>query len=412
MTATGRRAARDVLLLPATHDSRDGDTAVPADSHRDAPRPNHDEYSSHYGGGAGLRVVVRNARLRDIFALSRFAPAYELDHPGSSRGDCDPIRALTHGCLPFTRCSRSVFVAASESSRHILGYAQSRVVGPDQRWLIQAIGTNTGVYDPEPVVSELVRAVVQSAGLDGVKRVYARVEPDSSIKSSLRQNGFSAYSRERIMVANSVPEMASAPGVRAQERSDVWSIHQLYIQTTPREVQYAEALTSHSWEVDAIRRSSGHGCCGWLVTDGYLASGYIRAISRRDAHIIDFMISPEHRDLFPILVGTAFRHLASMPGRRAWVVVRDYQSEFIPFLYELGFGIERAQEALVRYTTAPVRSAVMPGVPAVPKPVKEPAGRRVPTFFHGPIDTFSPATEGEVPGDWSHRSRGADDHGE
>jgi len=293
----------------------------------------------------------------------------------------------------------------------LLGYIQNRVVGPDQRWLIQSIGTRTGVYDPEPIATEMIRHVVQSAGLDGVKRLYAHVEPESPLMPSLRQNGFAPYSRERVMVANSVPEMASAPGVRVQEQADVWSIHQLYIQTTPREVQYAEALTSHSWEVDAIRRSSGHGCCGWLVTDGYLATGYIRAISRRDAHIVDFMISPEHRDLFPHLVATAFRHLASLPSRRIWIVVRDYQSEFIPFLYELGFGIERAQESHVRYTTAPVRSTVLQGVQAVVNPANDPAGRRVPTFFHGPINTFSPAMEGEVPGEWSQRSRGAANHG-
>lgn len=412
MAATGRRAARDVLLLPAIHHHRDVDSADPAGVASDAPGASRDERPARYGGGSELRVVVRGARLRDVLALSRFATGYELDHPGSSRADCDPVRGVIRRWIPFIRGEQPVFVAASESSRRILGYAQSRVVGPDQRWLIQSIGANTGVYDPEPVVTELVRHVVQSAGLDGVKRIYARVEPDSALKPSFRENGFSPYSRERIMVGDSLPGMAPAPCVRNQEQADVWSIHQLYIQTTPREVQYAEALTSHSWEVDAIRRSSGHGCCGWLVTDGYLATGYIRAISRRDAHIVDFMISPQHRDVFPHLIATAFRHLGTLPARRTWIVVRDYQSEFIPFLYELGFGIDRSQEAHVRYTTAPVRSTVVQGVQPVVNPGKDPAARRVPTFFHGPIDTFSPATEGEVPGEWTHRSCGAIDHDE
>jgi len=408
MAATGRRAARDVLLLPAIHHDRDID---PAGDERGVPIPDQPDRTSRYGDGSRLSVVVRGARMRDLLALSRFAPGEELDHPASSRADCDPVRGVFRKWIPFSRCQQPVFVASPESSRRILGYIQSRVVGPDQRWLVQSIGTNTGVYDPEPIVTEMVRHVVQSAGLDGVKRIYARVEPDSALKPSLRESGFSPYSRERIMVASSVPEMASAPGVRVQEQADVWSIHQLYIQTTPREVQYAEALTSHSWEVDAIMRSSGHGCCGWLVTDGYLATGYIRAISRRDAHIVDFMISPEHRDLFPHLVATAFRYLVSLPSRRTWFVVRDYQSEFIPFLYELGFGIERAQEAHVRYTTAPVRSSVVQGVQSAVNPAKDPAARRVPTFFHGPIDTFCPAKEGEVPGEWLHRSCGSNDHG-
>lgn len=413
MANFGRHAARDVLLLSATHGCVDA--TYLSERHTDMPEDSGvsaGESREQFRDGAYLRVVVRRARLTDLFSLSGFNTRYELNHPGSSRMDSDPVRAVVRGSLPFVPIHHPVFVATAEEGRRVMGFAQCRVVGPDRRWLAESLGTNTGVYDPEPMVSELLNHVIQSAGLDGVKRLYARVEPDSPIKESLHKTGFSPYLRERIMVANSVPVMAAAPGVRVQEQADVWAIHQLYMHTTPREVQYAEALTSHSWDVDAILRTSGHGCCGWLMTDDHLAVGYIRAISRRDAHIVDFMISSEHRDLFPRLVSTAFRELAAQSSRRIYVIVREYQSEFIPFLYELGFGIDVAMETHVKYTTATVRSHVVAGLQPVVDPRKEPSGRRVPTFFHGSIDQFGRATERELTEEWSSSLCGAVEHDE
>src|SRR5690606_15816104 len=110
-----------------------------------------------------------------------------------------------------------------------------------------------------------------------------------------------------------------------QEQADVWAIHQLYMHSTPRDVQYAEALTSHSWDVQAMWRDSGHGCRGWIIADDHLATGYARAVSRRDAHIVDFMLSPERRQDFPRLVSAVFKELSALPSRHVYVVVRDYQ---------------------------------------------------------------------------------------
>lgn len=415
MTNPSRHAARDVLLLPATHNGPSAFAAHRSEmSHvvPDMPGASDVTNRDRCQDAQHVRVSIRRSRIRDVVSLSRISSRFEMNHPGSSRTESNPSRATFRGVLPFAQDNQPVFVATTEQDRRILGFAQFRVVGPDQRWLAESIGTNAGVYDPEPIVSELLHHGIKTAGLDGVKRLYAKVEPDSPLKESLRQNGFTPYARERVMAASTVPVMATAQGVRVQKQVDVWSIHQLYLHSTPREVQYAEALTSHSWDVDAVLQSSGCDCRGWLVEHDYLAVGYLRTITRRDAHIIDFMVSDEHRDVFPLLISSAFRELAALSTRRVYVVVRDYQSEFIPFLYELGFGIELAQEAHIRYTTASVRSSVMAVHDYAVDAKTEPSGRRVPTFFQGPVDSYRMRDESADKKDWHTDVYGAVEQGE
>jgi hypothetical protein len=233
--------------------------------------------------------------------------------------------------------------------------------------------------------------VIRTAGLLGAKRLFAHLEPDSPLQGPFRELGFAPFARQRIMSAPSVPATAAGRGVRLQEQADVWAIHQLYLHTTPREVQYAEALTSHGWDVNAVFRSRGHGCRGWIIADDYLAIAYARAISRRDAHVIEFMVSPDHREVFPALISTVFRELADQPTRRVFITIRDYQSEYVAFLHELGFTIDLTQEAMIRYTTATMRSSVMAANYAPSEANTDPAAKRVPTFYGGPVDTYIPA---------------------
>lgn len=395
MNTLHRHTARGVLLLPA-HQTGRGD---PQDDHAEMS-PDARQSRQRIPSPAGniepesptVRVAVRGARALDAFGLARFDDRSDLNHPGSTRADGDPVRTVLRDLLPFVRHDRPVFVATSEEDRRLLGFVQFRVVGPDQRWLAESIAADAGVYAPEPVVAEMLRHAVTAAGLHGAKRIYAHLEPDSPFQAPFRELGFSPFTRQRILMSSNVPVMPGSRGVRVQEQADVWAIHQLYMHSTPRDVQYAEALTSHSWDVQAMWRDSGHGCRGWIIADDHLATGYARAVSRRDAHIVDFMLSPERRQDFPRLVSAVFKELSALPSRRVYVVVRDYQSEYISYLHELGFAIEEAQEVHIKYTVARMRSSVLSPSFAT-EPVKDPAARRVPTFYGGPVDTFSKGEE-------------------
>ncbi len=391
MDNLGRHPVRDVLLLPATHDRQGDEVAHQAGMHDQAPYrqvPSEDVSLAANRGIPSVRIAVRRAGFTDLLSLSRFSSRYELNRLGSSRTDSDPARATLRGYLPFSREDQPVFVATNEEDRRLLGFVQFRVAGPDQRWIAESIGTNAGVYDPEPVVLELVRHAIKAAGLSGVKRLYARLEAECPIQQPMRQIGFTPYGRELVMASPSVPVLPAARGVRLQEQADVWAIHQLYLQSTPRDVQYAEALTSHSWDVDAVLRSRGYGCRGWLVADHHLAVAYARAITRRDAHIVELMVLPDHRDVLPALLSSVFRELATLPSRLVYVVVRHYQSELAAVLEDLGFVAQTEQEVHIRYTTASVRSSVMAAHYSVADSQKEPAVKRVPTFFQGTVDRY------------------------
>jgi hypothetical protein len=415
MDNLGRHPVRDVLLLPATHDRQGDEVAHQAGMHEQAPYrqvPSEDVSPGPDPSAPGVRIAVRRAGITDLLSLSRFSSRYELNQPVSSRTDSDPARATLRGYLPFSRQDQPVFVATNEEERRLLGFVQFRAAGPDQRWIAESIGANAGVYDPEPVVLELVRHAIKAAGLSGVKRLYARLEPECPLQQPMRQIGFAPYGWERVMASSSVPVLPAARGVRIQEQADVWEIHQLYLQSTPRDVQYAEALTSHSWDVDAVLRSRGYGCRGWLIADQHLAVAYARAITRKDAHVVDLMVLPDHRDVLPALLFSVFRELATLSSRLVYVVIRHYQSELVAVLEDLGFVAHIEQEVHIRYTTASVRSSVMAAQYSTADSQKEPAVKRVPTFFHGTADRYHMQEGVLTPEDRQTEALGAFETGE
>lgn len=335
-----------------------------------------------------LDLHVRKVRWTDAFAISSIRQRYLFNQPNTHWRGSAPTQLSLRRLLPFPSSSARCFVACAD--RRLVGYAIFDVIGADQRWVMEGIGANLGIYEAEPVLDELLRAAVISAGLEGSKRLYARVPTGSEVLSAVRRSGFSPYASESVLASALVPITQAQPGVRRQTPSDVWSIHQLYMATVPKQVQYAEALTSHHWDLRA-RTSGGERCSGWLVEDGYQAVAYMRAESSPAGHVLEFLVHPDHRQVFPDLIATACADLGAMTARRVLVVVRGYQREFLPDLFDLGFTLQLEQDVHVKYTTAPARIPLS-GAISLGVDVKEPVGKRVPTFLHGqPSD---PSSEG------------------
>lgn len=335
-----------------------------------------------------IDLHVRKVRWTDAFAISSIRQRYLLNQPNTHWRGSAPTQLSLRRLLPFPASSARCFVACAD--RRLVGYAIFDVIGADQRWVMEGIGANLGIYAAEPVLDELLRAAVISAGLEGTKRLYARVPNGSEILPAVRRSGFSPYASESVLASSLVPLTRVQPGVRRQMASDVWAIHQLYMATVPRQVQYAEALTSHHWDLRA-RTSGRERCSGWLVEDGYQTVAYLRAETSADGHVLECLVHPEHRDVFADLIATACADLGTMAPRRVSIVVRGYQRELLPDLSGLGFTLQLEQDVHVKYTTAPARSPVS-GALSLGLEVKEPVGKRVPTFLHGqPSD---PSSEG------------------
>lgn len=205
----------------------------------------------------------------------------------------------------------------------------------------------------------------------------ARSSADSPLTGTLRSIGFSAFSREYVYALPWLPEGAPGKLVRAQEKSDVWSIHQLYLRITPRDVQGAEALTSHVWDIDTEGRSRR----GWLIPTDSGASAYVRVRTTRRYHLLDAMYQPESLRLMPELFHAVFHALRNETPRPIYVSVRGYQQELGTLLESLGFGLETDQLMMVRYTTVPVPALVRPVEAFERLRAVESDPRRVPSFY-------------------------------
>ena len=204
---------------------------------------------------------------------------------------------------------------------------------------------------------------------------------DGGFATVLRANGFSSYADETVFGAPSVPLQRAVTRVRRQHRSDVWAIHQLYMATVPQPVQYAEALTSHRWDINP-RFSPSSVQAGWVIEEGYQIVAYLRAESRPDRHILEFVIDPRRGELVPPLLAGALADLAQMPPRQVSIATRGYQQEYSQPLLDRGFSVQLEQQLHVKYTTAMARSPVATVV-NFPQEVKESSGKRVPTFLKG-----------------------------
>jgi len=355
-------------------------------------RQTHVELRS--GGGTAatamhLAVRVGQARWSDLSGLRghiSHLPPDDFDPLSSNRHH---VVAILKDLLPFAGYGQRIFVA--RSGGRPVGFIVFTVLGPDQRWVVSDIGASLGVYAAEPVLEELVHHGVVAAGLEGTKRLYSRVPTSSPILASFRRCGFAPYTTETILGAPMMPVPTGPTRGRRQLSNDVWSIHQLYLASVPRQVQYAEALTSHHWDIER-QGWSGTTRNGWLVEDGYQAVGYVKAASNHRAHTLEFMMHPDHRKRFPDLIGTVAKDLESRLARPARVIVRNYQQEYVSYLREIGFAVQLEQELQVKYTTAPVRAPANVSV-TFASDLKEPVGKRVPTFLvDGPSDPSSEAS--------------------
>jgi hypothetical protein len=307
-----------------------------------------------------------------VLALNQ--PDLNLDH-------YSPVKAAIAALTPGRRFKPQVFVAIAGD--RLVAYAQFQPLSPDQRWQLVGIGSATGVYEATPVWERLIAESVVAAGLNGVKRLYAKAPVDSAAAQSLSSVGFSRYATELVHVAR--PPLDARPWpLRTQEQTDTWAIHQLYSAAVPRQVQFAEAFTSHRWDARAQPEGqSGVKAAGWLIEENHLLIGYVRIRSKGATHVIELLFSPERSDILDDLISGALAKI-KVSGRkdRIYCASRGYQQEAASALERHGFTVALEQELQVKYTTANVRVAPAEAIPFRAE-VIERLPKRVPVFLPG-----------------------------
>lgn len=314
-------------------------------------------------------------------SLRRVKTVHRLNWPEASLSPYSLLRAGIRSGVAWPRVRERLLVALAGD--RLVGFAQFRPALPDQRWHLDALGAATGVYEAAPVWEDLVAHGVFLAGLHGVKRLYAKIPDGSPVEPAVTAIGFAKYATETVMVAHA-PAPRAGSRLRPQEPTDTWAIYQLHNAATPRQVQYAEALTDPFWSVGPNRNGGLHRR-GWLVEDGHDVVGYVRAASRGGNHVLELLFHPERPDVLGDLVDGAIAGLGTGPIRRVACSVRGYQSEAIAALESRGFAPYLEQAVHVKYTAVAARLPMPEAV--VPAPVyvgvREKMPRRVPTFLQG-----------------------------
>lgn len=327
-----------------------------------------------------IPIEVRPVALRDLLPLHSIAERFSLDLPSGVLNCEDPMGVGLRQIVPFLRHDHPMVVARAD--RRLLGYAYFQIVGPDQRWLLCGVGSDMGIFEADPLWEELLRGAIVSAGLDGAKRLFARLPIGSPMIPAARRVGFTPYVSEMIWASILVPVGQRRRGVRRQAQSDVWSIHQLYLAVVPRQVQYAEAITSHSWDLAAQSLPGGVRVAGWLVEANQQIVAYARVVSHPAAHAIEVLVLPEQRDVFRQLIATVFAELGQTPARRVYLTLRGYQGELRHVLEEFGMSIHLEQDVHIKYTTATAAVGTSNvNLSPFSADVKEPSAKRVPTFI-------------------------------
>jgi len=230
----------------------------------------------------------------------------------------------------------------------------------------------------------LVAHAVVAAGSQGVKRVFGRIDERHSLADAFRSVGFGAYASESVYLAQGLTAPTNPSRIRRQEQTDTWAIHQLYNAAVPRQVQYAEAFTSHRWDV--ARRSGqmprNGRMAGWLIEEGHHVIGYVRVASREGTHVLELVYHPDRREIINDLLDGAFAHVVQLNPRRVFCALRSYQAEARDALTRRGFTLAFDQQLFLKYTTANVRAPNPESVP-LHLEVRENVPQRVPTFLHG-----------------------------
>lgn len=311
----------------------------------------------------------------------RFPIVLGLNQPEFNLGAYRPMRAGLSQTARWRETRPRVFVA--KAGGKTVGFAHWQPILPDRRWQLIALGSATGVYDAEPVWEELIRHSTTAAGLNGVKRLDARIPLGSAVEEPVWAVGFSAYASETIFMAQQVVTGSATMPLRVQEQTDTWAIHQLYNASVPKKVQFAEAWTSHHWDVRTTRSAPQRVTRGWLAEDGHQLLGYVRATSCGSTHVLELIYTPEHPEIISRLLDGAIARLrrASRIGT-VYCALRGYQAEAVSALMERGFDPVVEQDLHVKYTTAVAR---LPQPEIVPfhADVIERLPKRVPSFLHG-----------------------------
>lgn len=326
----------------------------------------------------GLPVTIRAMTLRD---LPRLAPlcrgGLHLDLPGALLSGYTPLHGLLQSrWSPIAPRGSHVRTYVARCQGAPCAFVQARARAVPRKWDIVYLAAARRGPAATPdgrlrIWTALLDYTTASAGRRGIQRLYAKQPGDGEAAEAFRAAGYVRYGEEALyhlyggttLATSAADGEAEPPPMRPQTPADTWALHRLYTLTAPKPVQYAEAYTSHRWEIaehGLWRPRRGLREWGFVVEQGQEIIVYCRVGRQRQRIRLAFVFEPEGRALLEPVLDAVLREVA--PGRddRVYCTVQEYQQELAPLLEARGFERLGAQELLVRYTTVSVRRALAP----------------------------------------------------
>jgi hypothetical protein len=350
---------------------------------QDAAGP-HEQTVELSGSMAPEAVRVRRMRIPDLRLLAARMDAIYLDQP---LVETDRAGILLNGARtlrPFDR-TRPLTHLAFTGANEFAGVIQFRQTALDPRWTAVAIGLMDGVADPDRIVEGLLEFSIKRAGSRGVKRLFARLPRGIEMSERFRRAGFEPYMSETVLqITPHQGIFALSMRVRPQEAGETWAVHQLYHASAPKTIQFAEAWTSHRWDV-AGNKGASPGCMGFVIEEDNQLIAYARLVVGNNAAVIEAMFLPGAASAGIEVVQDVIRRAGSQHGaKRIFVTVRGHQSELLGGLSGPGCVVLGEQDLTVRYTAAKVAAKSVEVLKPVSIEVRERAPKRVPTFMKRP----------------------------
>lgn len=262
-----------------------------------------------------------------------------------------------------------------EKATSLRGYAQvrRRRSRPEQDILCLAPSLD---HDPDAALAWecLLHYACQSAGEQGIQRLYARVIGSAGEEEVLRGFDFHLYAHEdifRLPAAASRPAAQVTEGViRHRQAKDEWGLHQLYLECTPHGVQTAEGLISANSGMElgpAVPAASEEQFV--LEAEGRIC-GYLRLLSGGEGCCLTLMASPEHEIRRRELLTWGIEALSRGRPRPIFCGVRQYDKGTQAILQEYGFEFLTTAALLAKTLAVRVREPVFRLVPALEKRVE------------------------------------------
>jgi hypothetical protein len=336
-------------------------------------------------------LAVRTLRVRDIPRIG--SVNQRVDHLGG------PVCAFrttvvmsskTISVIPGLANKERVFVATVDGE--LCAYLVAQREPKNFKWEIAEVAAGSPRLDATDSVcvelwSALVEYTVKQAGATGIKRIFASSEDGSPAHDSLRSNGFEVF-EDRFILSRKCGDVQidKAPGhVRPQQNSDVWLVHQLYHQVTPRAVQFAEALTSAEWDLPEgswfnRTMTGGNHLASYVLESGDDVVGHCRIERKNGSALARLMMVPEHASSVGSFLETCAVSAGVARDDLLQVDVPGYFLEHLGVLERSGFTVVWERTGLVKHTTASV--VVRPKlVPMTAADERERAVRGVPSLY-------------------------------